>query len=60
MLNRSLGELGGEIFSGDGDPIKDVLGLLALRRRVPCGQLREVEEGSDGLEEAPAVDGLLA
>ena len=59
MFNRGLGELGGEIFSGDGDSVEHVLGLLALRRRVPGGQLREVEEGPDSLEEAPAVDGLL-
>ena len=59
MLDRGLGELGGESLSGDGDPVEHVLRLLALGRRVPGGQLREVEEGPNGLEEAPAVDGLL-
>ena len=59
MFNRGLGELGGEIFSGDGYSVEHVLGLLALRRRVPGGQLREVEEGSDRLEQAAAGDGLL-
>jgi hypothetical protein len=30
MLDRGLGELGGESFSRDGDPIEHVLGLFAL------------------------------
>ena len=56
------GELAGECLSRDGDAEEDVLGLLAARRRQPRRQLREVEVGAHGLEEAVAVDvvGVLA
>ena len=49
-------ELAGEGLARDGDAEEDVLGLLAARRREPRRQLREVEVGTHGLEEAVRAD----
>ena len=59
MIDRDLRELGREIFTRDCDSADDVLRLPSFSRRVPSRQLREVEEGSDRLEQATAGDGLL-
>jgi hypothetical protein len=59
MLDWSFGEFRRKIFSWNRDSVEDVFRVSAFGGRVPGRQLREMQEGADGLEKAATRDWLL-